>query len=386
MKRHRVNFADFMDLEAAGHDSSLPAYQQMLQSLYFLQDLKNKEGKRYWNNEILASLYYSIISTDLAAAFTQERGIKFIVNGASIQDWGVTVNKLLTISDAVLIRDTRAFEAEVAVATCAIPRWSLFERSKLQPSSPVILQHISGGGGYWSSTVEKIDGVGEIGYILYFPTQFQKDVLDWVFDSGREFQKTGKAVYAPFIPHPSVELEFLKNGISISEQLGAESLWTNKIDFLDESAILALNAIQFPHLNGVRPDYLAQIREDYRDEFELFSNSIVGAITKIKSSAGDENFLKECRAIQRDIIDDNVNKISRRLRQISKMRWAGLAGVGVSSVGLYMAGISGSQLPSIITGISGIMAGTIATAAAEYKERFGAKDNPMRFIWRLRHK
>jgi len=109
----------------------------------------------------------------------------------------------------------------------------------------------------------------------------------------------------------------------------------------------------------------------------------VKAITSIKGAVGSEQFIKECRSIQRDIIDDNIDQIRRKYSQITSMRYFSAAGAGIGLVGLALAGVEGSLLPAMVTGVAGAAASGIALAASEFKEKYGVRENPMHFLWRI---
>ena len=362
-------------------DLGRPLLAEITSSLYDLYDIKNNEGERVWSDVALTSLWYKFASADLAAAFRQTPGLKIIVNGNDVPNWTIAAKTLFGIADAVAIRDTRPTEQEVT--TCGMPTWQLYNKSRIEPPAKPILLKALGENGYWSSTSEEIAGRGTLAYMLYFPQVFAENVYDWLFREGRSYQNSGRAIFAPFVPDLEIELEFLKHGISISDQLNAESLWSNQIDFLNKDQMLALATLSLPRLNGIGVDELARVREDYRDEFERFSRAILKAVTSIKASSSSEDFMKECRGIQRDIIDENVDKLTQRYKLISKMRFAGAAGITLGAIGVGISGIAGAQLPAIVSGVGGSAVAGIALAAAEYKERFGASENPMHFLWRL---
>lgn len=361
--------------------SKLPALQRITKSLYQLNGIK-KNNERLWDRKSLCSIWYGMAGEDLAHAFKAQPGYKLVINGESIAHLGQAVNSLLHFADYIAIRDTRVTNESVTIAL--MPGWELYDRAGLPKSeTPILLKQI-GKSGAWSSTVEKVEGFGQGVWALYMPEEFSDDIYDWLFKDGRALHETGRVIFAPMIPDQKTELEFLRNGVSLPEQFGADSLWTNKFDFIDEDHIRTLSLLEIPYLKNVKLDDLIRIRQDNEDEFSRFSRSILNAVQSMKSSSEDEDFLKECRRIQRDLIDDNVDKLNIKLSQIAAMRFAGAAGIVIGATGLSFSAINGASLPMLVSGVSSLTAGSIAVAASEFKERFGLSENPMKFLWRLR--
>lgn len=353
-------------------------------SLYDLRSLRDDEGKKIWEDRHLTSLWYGLVGEDLAKTFRAQEGSKLIINGDEISHWDAAARTALILADFIAIRDTRPTpDDKKEVIMSHIPQWSLYNKAMVpEPDFPILLKSFETG--MLASDGMEVKGKGYAAGSLYLPKIFEDEIYTWLFGEGMKFQKSGRVIFAPFIPDLPVELEFLKNGVSISKQFDAESLWSTKIDWLNSDNILALSNLDIPKLNQISIEDMLRVKEDYHDEFLAFSRSIMKGITMIKSASDDEGFLRECRSIQRDLIDDQIDKMTSRLRHISAMRWAGIAGVSVGIAGLTFSGISSANLPSLVTGMASATAGGIAVAAAQYKEQFGLKENPMHFLWRLK--
>jgi hypothetical protein len=353
-------------------------------SLYDLRALRNNEGEKIWSDRHLTSIWYGLVSEDLAKTFKAQEGLKLIINGDEISHWDAAARMALTLADFVAIRDTRPTpEAKGEVLVSYIPQWSFYNKEMVpEPKYPILLKSFENG--YLASDGMEVEGKGYAAASLYLPKIFEDEIYKWLFSEGMKFQKSGRVIFAPFIPDLPVELEFLRNGVSTSKQLDADSLWSTKIDFLNSDNILALSNLDIPKLNRISVEDMFRVKEDYHDEFLLFSRSILKGITMMKSASNNEGFIRECRSIQRDLIDDHVDKITTRFKHIQAMRWAGVAGLTLGVAGLTFSSVSGANLPSLVTGMASSAAGGIAVAAAQYKERFGLKENPMHFLWRLR--
>lgn len=344
-------------------------------SLYRFTEMYD-EGE---DREAMTSWWYTICAKDIARVYKNTPGNKLIVNCNSLHNWEYVADRLLLISDAVAIRDTRPFEGSVGFV--AIPDRQLYDRSEIEklPLPPIgrTLAHAN------YASEDTIPRVGKTPTAMALYEAFPKDAYDWIFEKGREYHATGTIFYAPFIPPLAVELEFMKHRISIAELLGGEPLYAESVDFFDTNSLLALASLKLPTLEGVSLEYLNKIKLDHQDDFAAFSRAILKAINTIKSEAGSELFAKEVRSIQRDLIDDNIDKLNRKYRQITTMRTLSAGGVFIGTMGLSFAALQGASLPALTTGIAGTVAAGIAHAAAQIKEKYGLKDNPMHFLWRL---
>lgn len=358
--------------------------QDIIGSLYELRGLRDPEGKSLWSDKQLVSFWYKMTSEDLAHTFKAQKGLKFILNGDKVSNWKNAAEALFPIADFIAIRDTRPTEQEVG--TCFMPQWPLYDRKNIQRSERPFLLKALGENGYWANDKIEIAGKGSVAGMLYFPQIFKEEVYGWLFRDGRTYHETGRVIFAPFIPDYEIEKEFLKNGLSIPRMMDADPIWDETHDALNEQDVMALVALNIPKLHGLSFENAKKIREDYRDEFERFSRSIVKAITSIKASSDNENFFRSCRSIQRDLIDDNIDKLNTRYKQISLMKWAGYAGIAVGVTALKFSGIHAGDIAKLTTGLAPSVAGAISVAASKYKEQFGAYENPMHFLYRLKNR
>lgn len=361
-------------------------FTDLFSSLYRFSDLLPDQRKS------MATLWYVNSCVDLALAIKNMPGQKLFVNSSSIKSIENSLNKLFLLSDVVAVRDTRKFidngEPGGVLEISEFPHdWQPYDRVEFlqhckEPPPPIIRKMFSHR--LASSSMTMVPALNcTVPRSLLISDQFHDDVYEWIFGSGRQFLESGQVVYAPFIPPIEVELEFIKNKLSVMDMYGGQSLFVEDFDFLDESSLLALASLKLPTFENIPLPLLGKIKIDNQDEFGNFSRAILKAVGSIKSSAGSESFVKEVRSIQRDIIDDNVQKIRRKYEQIAKMRSLSAGGVFVGTIGIGLSMIEGAAIPAITTGLAGAVTASIAHTAALIKERYGLCDNPMHFLWRV---
>lgn len=349
--------------------------QDIFSSLYRFTSMYEEE------RNAMTNWWYAKSGRDIARVFKHMPGNKIIANCRNLKNWEYIADRLLLVADAVAIRDLRGFTEEHGFVIH--PEWTPYDRSSIEnlPLPAVgrdLAQHQ-----YWSSTVVDVPMVGQAPVAMAIYDGFPEDAYQWIHGKGRDYHATGSVFYAPFIPPLEVELEFMKNRVSMANLIGGESLFSESIDFVDENALLALASINLPTLENVPLTTLQKIKADHHDDFSVFSRAMVKAVTGIKSSAGSEQFLQDARAIQRDLLDDNLDKLAKKYKQISRMRSLSAGGVFVGTVGLSFAAISGAAVPAIITGLAASVAAGIAHAASQFKEKYSLSENPMNFLWRV---
>ncbi|MDP3877331.1 MAG: hypothetical protein Q8Q50_10150 [Methylobacter sp.] len=350
--------------------------QDIFASLYRFTAMYDKD------QQAMTNWWYTNAAMDIARVFKNLEGNKIIVNCKNLKNWEYAADKLLLIADAVAIRDIRPFETKIGFIIH--PNWKPYDRSSLDNLPlPPIGRLLTMEPGYLNGDLVDIPLVGKTPSSMSVYEGFPDDAYEWIHGAGKRYHKTGSIFYAPFIPALEVELEFMKNRVSVANLLGGESLYTESIDFVDENSLMALASLKLPTLENVSLETLNKIKYDHIEDFTSFSRSILKATTAIKSAAGAELFAKEVRAIQRDLIDDNLDKLDKKYRQISKMRTLSSSGVFVGVVGLSFAAIEGAALPAITTGLASAITAGIAYAAAQIKEKYTQEENPMHFLWRL---
>ncbi|MBS1515223.1 MAG: hypothetical protein JSS63_09335 [Bacteroidetes bacterium] len=341
----------------------------------------------------LIEFWYSANSEALSAALTKDEGLKLILNVNNFQHFEQLSKKLFLVADTLILRDTRKWTPEennfqaIPIPTGEYkPKYleDIEEELKnLQPSPLTLLYRPNL---YWTSTTKILNNGYNIAYAAWEYNAIPKEFKSWIAGSGREYMKTGKIVYGPFIPTLEMELEFMKNKISMPEQFNALPCFYQDYKWLDDKGLDSLLLLKFPYLQNIDIETLSKIKEDNYDEFSKFSDSLLDSIQKIKTSYGSSDFLKEIQYIQKNQIDDNLAKIEQKFNQLSKMQTLRKAGVITGLIGLSGAMlVADAIVPGIVTGATGVVATMIANKAAELKDKFDVKENPAYFLWKIKN-
>ena len=290
----------------------------------------------------LFNFWYTHSALDLARVLLHAEGSKVIVNVSQFNDFETVVRRLLLFSDILALRDTREFPKEPVVDLVPVPDdFASFERPVLSGMKPPPVMRIFEGGYVSSATKIELPNGRSAHVAVGQPQVFPRDTYDWIFGAGRPYIETGQVIYAPFIPPVEIELEFLRQGVSLPQTLGALPLFSGKADWFDEKAVAALLLLDIPTLENVDLPLLQKVKQEHHDEFMQFRNTILTAVTKIESTVGSDSFMQEVRHIQRNDIDYNLAKLRTKMEHIAKMRTLRASGCLVGSVGLTFSAILG---------------------------------------------
>jgi len=169
---------------------------------------------------------------------------------------------------------------------------------------------------YWISTTKQLINGYYVAYAGWDYNSIPDHFIEWLKSGGEQYLKTGKIVYAPFIPSIEMETDFLKNGVSVPNYFDCSSLFHRRNDFnwLDDSQLISLLSLDLPFLDNIDIGTLNAVKNDNLDEFKNFSKVISVAIEEIKSNFHTPEFIKEVKKIQRDVIDDGLDKLDQKLK------------------------------------------------------------------------
>ncbi|WP_414451835.1 hypothetical protein AB4851_24830 [Burkholderia sp. 22PA0099] len=340
----------------------------------------------------LVEFWYRANSEALSAALTANHGLNLILNVRSFRNFESLAKRLFLIADTLILRDVRSWAVDSAgYRDMPVPTGEyhpgflpdvLDELRKHRPS-PLTLNHRPEL--YWTSTTKTLNNGLHIAYAgsAYHP--IPSEFIDWIGGPGGDYMRTGKVVYAPFIPPLEMELEFLKHDVDLPDQFGATSFFHQHHDWLSTSHIHALLSLDVPFLDGLDISTLSAVKQDNRDAFNTFSRSLADAVANIKSAFGSEGFVREVRSIQRNQIDAALNDVEKTVHRINQSRALRRMGILTGLIGLNAATLVGATNATIFTGLASGAAAMIAERVAHLKERGELLDKKGYFLWTLKN-
>lgn len=345
----------------------------------------------------LVEFWYRENSDELSAALAAQPGLNLIVNVSSFTRFEELARKAFLIADTIVVRDTRKWmnKGEAAFRSLPIPtgeyRPGYYDKilEQLKSLRPPPLTLIYKPPLEWSSTTKHLNNGLTVAYAAYMDSNgyngIPQNFIDWINGSGREYLETGRVVYAPFIPSFEMELEFLKHGVNVPDYFKATPLYSEKFDWLTEGKIDALLKINIPYFEGLDLKTISKIKDDNRPEFESFSRSMINSISGIKGAVGSEDFAKEVRYVQRNVIDAGIADIDTTVRRISSMNTLRNLGITLGLIGLDAGVFLGLPVSAIATGFGAAAAAMVASRVAQIKERGDLKEKSPYFLWKLRN-
>lgn len=339
----------------------------------------------------LVHLWYRANSNALSAALTKQDGLKLIVNISDFSEFENLSKKLFLVADTLILRDLRKrTEKEMLSGVFPEPIGNYIsnyyeelkdELSNLKPSPLTLLDHPAQS--YASSTTKKLNNGLHVWYTLQFSHCIPQEFINWITSTGRDYMKTGTIIYAPFIPPIDFELEFLKKNISLPAYFNATPCFHQNFEWLDEKSLHSLFSLRFPFIENIDIDTISKVKQDNYDEFKNFSSSILQSIEEIKGSFGTADFLKEVKYIQRNLIDDNVSSIEKKIKRIENITSLRKLGIITGLIGVNAAMYLGAGAASLSTGLSSTAIAMIMNKIAELNSMGDLKDNSSYFLWKL---
>ena len=344
--------------------------------------------------EGLIEFWYMSNSDALSAALLNDNGHKIMINVSDFNRFEYLSKKLFLLADTIILRDTRGLIPNDAEGGMSIPmptgnyepgyyKEIISELKKLRPSPFTIIPRPEL---YWSSTKVDLNNGFDMVYAVSFSpyVMIPKEFIKWITSTGRQYLKTGKIVYAPFIPPFEIEQEMWnKHKVVLAEQFNASPFFET-FEYFDKKNIESLLSIQFPYFENLDIETISKIKEDNYDEFGNFSRSLTNSIKQIKSTIGSQEFVEEIKYIKRNLIDDNLSKIDQKMRHIGKMRSLRDSAILTSLLGLNAISYLGLGDPkTLIAGATGTLGAFVLEHVNRVREMGQLKENNSFFLWKL---
>ena len=194
----------------------------------------------------LIEYWYMSNSEALSAALTENDGYKIIVNVSSFNHFESLSKKLFLLADTLVLRDTRKWtKEENEFKTIPIPTKGykpgyiddvIEQLKKLRPS-PLIMVYKPPL--YGTSSTKTLNNGYHIAYAGWEYNSIPSEFKDWLTNSGRQYLQTGTIVYSPFIPSFEIELELLKNKVSLPEYFNATPFFDKNYEWLNDKSLNA---------------------------------------------------------------------------------------------------------------------------------------------------
>lgn len=340
----------------------------------------------------LVEFWYRANSEALSASLGAQPGMKLILNVRSFSNFEVLAKRLFLVADTLILRDTRDWAVDkVEYGDMPVPIGNyrpgyipeVWEDLRMLRPSPLTLVYRPEL--YWSSTSKVLNNGLPVAYACGGYHHIPSEFLDWISGSGGDYMRTGQVVYAPFIPPLSMELEFLKNEVSMPEQFGSFSLFHENYDWLTDDHLQALISIKVPFLDGLDIETISKVKEDNQDAFRSFSRTLIDSISGIKASYGTEGFTKEVRSIQRNQIDAALNDVEQTFRRIKASSALRKQGILAGLLGLNAAALIGTPEATLVTGLAGGAAAMVAERVAQLREQGELNEKKGYFLWKLQN-
>lgn len=143
--------------------------------------------------------------------------------------------------------------------------------------------------------------------------------------------------------------------------------------------------LRIPYVEGMSALLLARAMAEEPDAFIEFRRAISAALTEALNARGSEAFSKEVERIQRDIVDYGVAKLDRKWRELCGRRLARFGQYAAATAGLTI-GLHFAYSPAALAGLFSAAVGSLFVELEKRMgEQSGMRENPMYFVWQLRH-
>lgn len=355
-------------------------------------DLFDFIGQDPDDQEGLIEFWYGANSNALSASLSSNDGLQIMINLSTFDLFEELSKKLFLVADSIVLRDARTYTPDDEQSSVLVPIIENYkprffdevigELKELRPSPLTISPHPRNK--YWTSSEKKLNNGYDARYASQMGSNIPKAFIDWILsNSGRRYLETGSIIYAPFIPPLDVELEFLKNNVSLPQHFNVLPCFHQNHSWLNDDSLYALFSLKFPFLDNIDIETISKVKEDHHDEFENFSKSLTEAISSINSSYGTEGFLKEVKYIQDHQIDSGLSDIEKTMKRISSFSSLRKLGVLTGLLGVNASIFLGASAPIIASGIAAGGAGFIMDKIVDMKDKGELKDKAPYFLWKL---
>lgn len=196
-----------------------------------------------------------------------------------------------------------------------------------------------------------------------------------------------RTVYAPFLngisfpkdPSPDQGIR-----TAISNILKTNIVAQSHDTWLTPETIHAVLSLDIPYLSNIPLPVLSKLMEDESEAITYCRNAILAACDELKGSIGSEVLASEIQRIQRNIVDEGVQRILSKYRSIEKRRWFRSAGCAVATLGAEIAAVAAGSIPGAITAAGGALAALIYELEKETKEDHSLSQDPMYIVLRAK--
>lgn len=329
--------------------------------------------------------WYESNFINLISAIKNTDGFKVLLDINSFHNLENYCKKLFLLTDVIVLRDAiQRIDGEFENVFMPIAESAYLDKQYIDVDSfPPIVISPPQGCGNWTGSKTLLNNGEEAQLAWKFASFFSRQVYDWILSrNGRKYIETGQIAYAPFIPPINVELEFLKKGFNVSESFDVQTLYCNEYDWLNENHLYSILNLNIPTVEYVDIETLKRIKDDNYDSYQFFRNDLLASINQIKSSMGTADFHRELRYIQKNRIDDNLDKLNIEMKKLKRMSALRKVGLTLGVIGLDFSFFDGTlaSIPILETAALGI-----EEAIATLQEKGQLKTNPSYFLWKVKN-
>ena len=337
------------------------------------------------------NFWYRANTSALSAALTAQPGLKLIIDAPSVRSLEQMTQKLFLLADTIVLRglspepprDLERLEPEHLTPTSNYkPRYFDEVISQLETLRPSPLTLI-GPTPYWTSTAKTLKSGQHAAYAMDMHRGTPREIVQWVSGPGRQLLESGRLAYAPFIPSLAMEHEFLRNRVDLSAYFNTSPCFHHTTDWLTKQQLDVLFSLHFPCLDGVDLDTLARIKNDYHEEFETFSRTMLDSLNTVKAAVDTAQFAAEVRNVQRNLLDAGVSDVEKTFKKISALSSLRKKGVAVGLLGLNAAAYLGAPELFLVSGLAASGIKMVADKIDELKEQNQLKEFKHYFLWRV---
>lgn len=182
-----------------------------------------------------------------------------------------------------------------------------------------------------------------------------------------------------------MEHEFIRKRVDLSAYFNTSPCFHHSTDWLTKQQVDVLFSLQFPCLNGLDLDTLAQVKNDYHDEFESFSRLMLNSLDTVKAAVDTEQFASEVRNVQRNLIDAGVSDVEKTFKKISALSSLRKKGMVVGLLGLNAAAYFGAPELFLASGLAASGVKMVVDKIDELKEHNQLKEFKHYFLWKVSH-
>ena len=176
-------------------------------------------------------------------------------------------------------------------------------------------------------------------------------------------------------------MELIKQGFSIPKSFNAQTSYSVNYEWLGVDELQSLFLLNIPTIENIDIETMNKIKEDNYDIYKEFSNDLVNSLKSVKSQVDTFDFINEIRYIQKNKIDDNLNKINNILEKNKNMSSLRKLGYAVGSVGLNILSYLGfDPCCSILEKVISKEASNIMDVLREKNQ---LQENPYYFLWKV---